>query len=312
MKYFKWVSRLPDANDKVFVVTGANSGTGYETARYLTFKKAKVIMACRSNEKAIMAKEKILSENEQAKIDIIIYDQADFASIDEFIRQLKQKYKTIDGVILNAGIFFVEKGLTTKQKIPLTVGTNYIGVYYLMRQLLNTYRHDNHALRFIFVSSIVSNNHRRLNLKRLMNIDITMYRQYTNSKIAINKLFHVLANGVNLYDFPARGKHVFCLTHPGIANTDIIKNFPAWFRYIAHIFMRIAFQNPEKACLPMVYASIAPHIFNGSYFAPRGLFQISGFPKYTRLPSAIEMGSGQLIYDTGKLIDNISIKENNK
>ena len=80
----KFLEKLSSLEDKVYIVTGANSGLGYETSLNLAYKKAKVIMACRNINKAERAKEKILEKVPGAEIDIVKYDQSSFESIDKF------------------------------------------------------------------------------------------------------------------------------------------------------------------------------------------------------------------------------------
>ena len=108
---------IKDVTNKNIVITGANSGIGFESMMVLAKKGANVIMACRSLKRAQNAKEKVLKEYPNALIDIIEYDQSSFESIDNFINNLFKKYSKIDVLVCNAGIFHPEKGLKTyKQK----------------------------------------------------------------------------------------------------------------------------------------------------------------------------------------------------
>ena len=85
--------KINDCNNKTVVITGANSGLGFETAKVLASKGAHIIMACRSFERANKAKQNIISEYPNSRIDILEYDQSSFSSIDNFIVQLKKVSK---------------------------------------------------------------------------------------------------------------------------------------------------------------------------------------------------------------------------
>ena len=136
MKYQKWLDKnIDDLNDKTIIVTGANSGIGYYSTLCFLYKGAKVIMACRNLEKANKAKESLLKELPDAKIDIIKLDLSDFNSIDEFSKIIKEKYSKIDALVNNAGVYFMPK-ILTKQGYEITMCTNFLGPYYLTCFLL--------------------------------------------------------------------------------------------------------------------------------------------------------------------------------
>ena len=106
MKFKKYVDKLNiDLTDKTYIVTGANSGLGLETTKYLLYLNANVIMACRNKTKALNAESEIRTTISTGKIIIEEYDQSDIESIKNFAQKVIQSYK-IDGVVFNAGIYF--------------------------------------------------------------------------------------------------------------------------------------------------------------------------------------------------------------
>jgi NAD(P)-dependent dehydrogenase (short-subunit alcohol dehydrogenase family) len=102
----------PNQKGRVFIVTGGNSGIGYETVKGLVKKEATVIMASRNMEKAKKAKETIENEIPSADITIMQLDLASLKSVDDFAEIFKSKYDRLDVLINNAGIMFTKYGLT--------------------------------------------------------------------------------------------------------------------------------------------------------------------------------------------------------
>ena len=101
----KWTTQdIPDLSGKVAIVTGANSGIGFETAKALAQKGATVIMACRNLDKANAAVTEIKKAVRDAKLDIIQLDLADLASVRSFAEAFLGKYDTLDLLINNAGV----------------------------------------------------------------------------------------------------------------------------------------------------------------------------------------------------------------
>ncbi len=306
MRYLNYIKKhLQDLSGQVIVITGANSGLGFEATKYLSYQNATVIMACRNIKKATKARADILNEIPDAKLDIMHYDQADFSSIDQFVTELKAKYERIHALICNAGIYFPNKHEEMIPGLKLTLGTNFIGLYYLLRQLMPYLDVSGMPTRVIFVSSLSAYHQQNKSFQSMKSLHHGLFRQYANSKLAINKLFHVLANGMNLHDFIDRKNVSFFLMHPGITMTNIIGNFPKWFQDLARLVMHVLFQKADCAALGIAYLAGAKHVFNGSYLVPGGLFEISGHPKKRSFPKRMVKGSGQFVYDVGKFVKEL-------
>lgn len=312
MKHQRWLDEnIADMSGKVVVITGANSGIGFFAAQYLAQKGATVVMACRSLDKGRAAAETILSNHPSAKLDVLRYDQASYAAIRSFLDELKSKYKRIHALVLNAGIFHPDAHAKTAEGSPLTIGTNFLGLYYLLRKGMPFFDQGNPQTRIIFVSSLVAATTKMKNFSFLTEEKGGAYHQYCLSKTSIDKFFSVLANGVNLYDFPERKNICFTLMHPGVSNTNIIHSYPPGLRRAGHFVLSAFTHSPETACLGIVYLAGAQHVYNGSVYAPRGPFEISGLPMKTQLPRHIGRGSGQFIYEVGHLVSRLEKGEDN-
>lgn len=122
-----------DFTGKNVVITGANSGMGYESAKSLAKVGAHVILACRSESKAIEAIDKIKNEIPKASLEFVPLDLVSFRSIENFVKSLK--VNQVDLLINNAGIMTSEYQ-TTPQGHEITAGVNHFGHFYLTKLLL--------------------------------------------------------------------------------------------------------------------------------------------------------------------------------
>jgi len=296
---------IGDLTGQVIVITGANSGIGFEASRFLAYRGATIVMACRNLEKAKISAEKIIEENSGAIIHLLPYDQSSFASIDNFIELLKQKFTRINVLICNAGIYSPSRHAEMLPGLKLTIGTNFIGLYYLMRQITPYLDVKGVPTRVVFVSSLSAYHQPIRSLNYILTHNNSLFQQYANSKLAINRLFHVLAAGMNLHDFQDRKNISFYLMHPGVTSTNIIHNFPKWFADLGRFVLRIFVHHADKAALGIALLAGAPHVFNGSYYVPRGFCEISGKPIKKTFPKRMIKGSGQFLYDVGKFVKQL-------
>ncbi|GAA5928426.1 hypothetical protein JCM10213_005732 [Rhodosporidiobolus nylandii] len=126
---------MPDQTDKVALVTGANTGVGYHTARYLLLKNAKVYVASRSEEKGLAAVESLRQEVEEkganGEVVWLKLDLADLDSVKKAAQEFKAKEKQLDLLSCNAGVMVPPVDQLTKQGFDLQWGTNVVGHYLL-------------------------------------------------------------------------------------------------------------------------------------------------------------------------------------
>ena len=177
---------IPDLTDKIVIVTGANSGIGYEMARALARKQATVILACRNKDKGEAAVRQIVQEYPRAKAEFMPLDLSDLASVRRFASEFAIHYDRLDILINNAGIMAVPFGRTA-DGFELQLGTNHLGHFALTGLLLHRIIRTPQA-RVVTVSS---GGHRfgvidfdNLNTEK----DYDRTRAYSQSKLA-NLLF---------------------------------------------------------------------------------------------------------------------------
>jgi NAD(P)-dependent dehydrogenase (short-subunit alcohol dehydrogenase family) len=290
MKYAKYLGNFPSLKGKYYIVTGANSGLGFDTSLHLAYKGADVILACRNLKKANEAKDKILQQVPNARLHIEQYDQASFKSIDEFAFRISKNYQKIDGLVCNAGVYFPKQDYKTSDGFELTFGTNYLGTYRLLFSMKEKLHHD--FSRVVIVTSLTAT----LSTKK---IDIDEYQKlnrnkiYGYSKYCLNRLFAELINKQN--------NITFNLVHPGIASTNIISSdqtgLPHWFQVLGHKFLTLFTHSSSKASLILLEGLLSDQY--SKYIVPRGLFGISGYPRIKNVP---KFANKAIIEKTNKII----------
>lgn len=274
--YHRYLEKLGSLENKVYIVTGANSGLGYQTTLHLSFKKCKVIMACRNVEKAKFAKNKILQVNPEASLDIVQYDQGNFSSIDKFSKYIQENYPKVDGIVCNAGVYFPKANYRTVDDLELTIGTNYFGVYKLLSNLMPYL--EKCQSKVVMVTSLTAT---LANKKVLLKDHHNLSRNkiYGYSKYCLSRLCNELSKRYPCVKF--------YLTHPGICQTNIISSdqtgLPNWFSKLGHFFLYIFVHHASKACLTNIKA-LTSEDRKKNYIKPRGLFAISGYPVCKKLP----------------------------
>ena len=136
-KTIKWIRRNCDVSlaGKTVLITGANSGIGYKTAEIAVYLGARVIMACRSAEKAEKAMGGLRRDHPDVSVRFMKLDMADLSSIEAFAAALKAQEEDIDVFVNNAGAFR-HPGEKTADGFDLVLGTNYLGVYALNSKVL--------------------------------------------------------------------------------------------------------------------------------------------------------------------------------
>lgn len=307
-RLIRYINKYQSLEGKTYIVTGANSGLGLSATRHFLRLGAHVIMACRNMTKAEVAKSELLTSFPHAKITLLAYDQADFASIKKFVNVIKNQYSSFSGLILNAGIYHPKTGMTTKEGLPLTVGTNYIGVYYLLDELIKTgLFEDGQDRRIIFVGSL---SWYQVKLGGKESVIATTRgnatADYCRSKTALGILAYRLSahiEGDHLY-LPS---YIKVLTmHPGVSSTNIVgssaSSYPRWFTHLAQFFLNIFTHHPDVASLGIIKLALEEEVDERLIAVPRGLFHITGYPSTKPYPKNLQTNNQALIEATIKVI----------
>jgi NAD(P)-dependent dehydrogenase (short-subunit alcohol dehydrogenase family) len=268
---------IPDLSGKTIIVTGGNSGIGYEAAVMLARKRADVILACRSMDKAAQAAVQIARADASASVKTMHLDLASLASVRAFADEFRSSHKRLDVLCNNAGVMALPYRKTA-DGFEMQFGTNHLGHFALTGLLLEVLLATPNA-RVVTVSST---GHR---MGRIRFDDLQWehgYRKwlaYAQSKLA-NLLF---AFELQRKADTVGAKLLSVACHPGYAATNLQAAGPrmegsSLRETMMALGNRLFSQSAAMGALPTVYAAVAPQVQGGDYIGPDGFAQQSGFP----------------------------------
>lgn len=272
----KWTTTdIPDLSGKIIVVTGGNSGLGFEAVKAFSEKGATVILASRSVEKGAAAKNEIIKNDISGKIEVMQLDLMDFASIKYFAEKLKEKYQKLDVILNNAGIMTTPYFLT-KDGLEAQNGTNHFGHFALTGQLMDLINKTPNS-RIVNVSSI-AHKQGKMDFDNFLFEGGSGYsplKSYGRSKLA-NLLF--------TYELHRRleNSKINCIAvaaHPGVSNTNLFQYLEN--KLIFKIFkplMSPFIQEQNMGALPAIRAAVDPAVKGADYYGPDGFNEMKGFP----------------------------------
>jgi NAD(P)-dependent dehydrogenase (short-subunit alcohol dehydrogenase family) len=282
----RWTAAdIPDQTGRTFIVTGANSGLGLETARQLAAKGADVIMTARSEAKGRAAVASIGGSN----LDLRLLDLSDLDSVRAFAEGVEH----VDVLVNNAGIMMPPRSLT-KQGFELQFGTNHLGHFALTGLLFDRLRKGQDA-RIVTVSS---------SLHRSGTIhfdDLTGEKKYSptgfysQSKFA-NVLFGLeLDRRLRAAGLPLRS----LLAHPGYSSTNLQNSGPTGIvKQLMKVSNVIMAQSVEMGALDQLYAATAPGAESGQFIGPDRLSESRGHPKVVQpVKSAQDPETARRLWD---------------
>ena len=295
-----WTAQdIPDQTGRVAVVTGANSGIGFETAKALAAKSATVVMACRNLDKAHNAASKIRKEVPDARLEILELDLADLNRVHDFADAFKDKYDRLDLLINNAGVM-VPPFDKTADGFELQFGANHLGHFALTGRLLEKLL-ATASSRIVTVSSTAH----RMGEMDFTNLQAEKgykpWEAYGRSKLA-NLLFTFeLQRRLNDIGTDT----VAVAAHPGGTKTNLQGNMFAPFRSVLNLVM----QEPEMGALPTLYAATAPGVEGGDYYGPGGFQEIRGYPvKVDSTPASKDVGVARQLWLESEKLTKVSFE----
>ncbi|GAB2705968.1 oxidoreductase [Nocardia thraciensis] len=265
----KWTAAdVPDQRGRVAVVTGANTGIGYETARALAARGAAVLLACRDAERARAAAERIADSAPGAEVATVPLDLGSLASVRAAADEIRDRHERIDLLINNAGV----TGLRgrTADGAEIQFGVNHLGHFALTGLVLDLLAP---GARVVSVSSI---GHRFGRFDDAGNPCGTS--AYADSKLA-NLLFtHELDRRLRAADRPVSA----LAAHPGGASTEVFRYSAPWFRIPNLAVAKLFGRTPAMGALPTLRAATDPSARGSQYYGPGGLLEIQGHPEVVK------------------------------
>ncbi|WFE30370.1 oxidoreductase [Solwaraspora sp. WMMD791] len=261
---------IPDCSGRTAVVTGANTGIGFETARMLAAKGAQVTLACRDADRAAGAAERIRATGVPGTVTCAPLDLADLDSVAAFAEAYRAGRDRLDLLINNAGVMAPPLG-RTRQGFELQIGINHLGHFALTGRLLPLLLAAGAGARVVSVSSGA---HRagRIDFDDL-NWQRRRYRRwaaYGQSKLA-NLLFtRELQRRLTDVGSPVRAT----AAHPGWTATELTRHTVS----VAARIGQLVAMTPHDGALPTLRAATDPTAAGGSYWGPGRPLQLSGPP----------------------------------
>ena len=270
----KWTTTdIPDQTGRVAVITGANTGLGYETAAVLAAKGARVVLAVRNLDKGKDAAALISKRNPSADVVLQELDLTSLDSIRAAAEQLRSDHDRIDLLINNAGVMWTPKS-TTKDGFELQFGTNHLGHFAFTGLLLDRLL-PVAGSRVVTVSSI---GHR---IRAAIHFDDLQWEHSYNRVAAYGQA--KLANLLFTYELQRRlaphGTTIAAAAHPGGSRTELSRNLPSPLRSVFNFVEPLVSQDAATGALPQLRAATDPGVHGGQYYGPDGLGEMRGHPK---------------------------------
>ncbi|TCS39788.1 SDR family oxidoreductase [Reinekea marinisedimentorum] len=271
-----WTPKLlkPQAG-KTFLITGANTGAGFQATRILLSKGAKVVMLNRNPAKSKAAIAELKKEfGQKAEVSFIQMDLADLASIRKAATEILQKVPQIDALMCNGAIAQIAKQEFTKDGFESQLGVNHYGHFLLCGLLFE--RLEESKGRIVVVSS----EGHKMGLRTMqfedMNWDKNYHpnKVYSQSKLAQMMFAYELQNKVK-----AANKNVkVYVCHPGASNTSLIRDSASFATRASWGFMvKIGLaQTAEQGAYPEVMCATEQNLKERAYYGPTGFMNFGG------------------------------------
>ena len=261
-----WTTKdIPDQNGRVIVITGANSGVGYESALALAQRGARVVMASRSMDKLEQARRDLLQRIPKAQADVMKLDLGSLQSVRSFADDFNTRYDRLDILMNNAGIMLPPYGKTA-DGFELQFGTNHLGHYALTGLLLPKLLSTPH-------SRIATTSSGAYLMGSMHWDDLQFERGYRpNQAYAQSKLANVLFMRELQRKLEAVNADTISVgSQPGYARTNLQNNQPQTLgERVMYSVLRVTMsQDAATGALYQLHSATAPEVKGGEFFEPR-------------------------------------------
>ncbi len=274
----KWTTaNIPDLTGKVIVITGANSGLGFESSKTFVEKGAVVVMTARNLTKGEKARSDILKAYPNASVDLMQLDVGNLASVRDFAEAFKAKYDRLDILLNNAGVMAIPRQLTP-DGFEMQLGVNHLGHFALTGLLLDVIVGTPKARIHNVTSS--ANWMGKINFDDLMGEKAySRWDAYGQSKLANVFFTYELQKRLTAAGYDT----ITNTSHPGLVIGNLQANsveqsgtrMEAWMYNFSKLFLA---QDIQMGVLPMLYGMTAENARGGVFYSP-GFFNMRGYPK---------------------------------
>ena len=263
---------VPDQSGRTAVVTGANSGIGFEAAATLARRGARTVLACRDTGKAEAAAARISVAAPGASVPVVRLDLASLAAIRTAADQILATHDRIDLLINNAGLMWPPYGKTA-DGFELQFGTNHLGHFAFTGLVLE-------AMLPVPGSRVVTVSSTGHRAGRIDFADLQSERHYGRmAAYAQSKLANLMFTYELQRRMHAAGAPTAALAaHPGVAFTELTRSLPTVIQSANHAIGGLFTQSAAMGALPTLRAATDPAAAGGEYYGPGGLGQVKGYP----------------------------------
>jgi len=270
----RWTAdRIADQSGRTFVITGGNSGLGFETARELAAHGARVLLTARSAAKGEAAVARLTAAQPTAAVEFRLLDLADLDSVRAFAATIVGDGTAVDVLIDNAGVMYPPRGLTA-QGFETQFATNHLGHFALTGLLFDTIRRG----RDPRVVTVTSSEHKGGSIHFG---DLTGEKSYTPRSFYQQSKFANVLFGLEL-DRRVRAAGIdvrSILAHPGYSATSLQSTGPTGLaKQLMKITNPLVAQSAQMGALPELYAAVAPEAESGRFYGPDGFLELRGHP----------------------------------
>lgn len=284
----QWTAdRVPSQTGRRVLVTGGNSGIGYETARELARKGAQVILPARTIAKADDAIGRLRCELPSAMLVPALLDLASQQSVREFAAWFEQQFPgpSLDLLINNAGVMAVPQRELTVDGFERQFATNFLGPFTLTA-LVYPHLRQQTGTRIVIVSSSVTK-WAKLDFDNLQSERRykPLGQAYGQAKLADSLFALELQRRLTAVASPV----IATAAHPGYAITNLQTSgpgdAPSALRIVSKLLKPVASHDAAHGALPTLFAAAAPEAQPGGYYGPDGLFELKGYPIMVPVPA---------------------------
>jgi NAD(P)-dependent dehydrogenase (short-subunit alcohol dehydrogenase family) len=265
--------QITDQSGRNFIVTGANSGLGFETARELARHGGWVVLAARNEAKGLDAVARIKAEQPRAAVEFRALDLADLESVRTFAASIARGGSAVDVLINNAGVMFPPRRLTA-EGFESQFATNHLGHFALSGLLYDTIRRGRDAR----VVTVTSNLHKGGSIHF---DDLSGEKSYSPQAFYQQSKFANVLFGLELDRRlrAAKAPVKSVLAHPGYSATNLQSSGPRGpLRVVMQIGNRVLAQSAAMGALDELFAAVAPSAESGKIYGPGGFRELRGYP----------------------------------
>lgn len=278
MAYNPWAANnIESQKGKTILITGATSGIGLEAAKILSQKGAKLILPVRNPAKGIVALKEIKQRDENADIEIMALDLADFESVKQFAENLLSKHSKLDVLMNNAGIMWPPQLVLSKQGHELQFAINHLGHFLLTGLLLPLIKATPNS-RVVTQSSVLHKKTQGQNFEPTIQFhDLGFSKNYDTKKAYAQSK---LANLLFTYELDRRLKlaninAIATAAHPGYTATNLQRDAG----FMMKIMNVVLAQKVDMGALPILRAGTELNLQGAEFFGPTKMNELKGYPE---------------------------------